>query len=343
MVKIYLNVKRVMILLSEASMRHFILTIIVFIFSTTVVTSYGAQRQQSWNSWVQDLRAEAIQDGIDPALFDRLFADIRPNKKTLHLDRTQPERRITFVKYRNTRGDAYRIKLGQKKYKKHRAKLEEIGNAYGVNPCMISALWGIESSYGHYMGNFPVIRSLATLAYDKRRGDFFRKELIYALHILNDNHVDIDKFKGEWAGASGHPQFLPSSWHKFAVDYDQDGYKDIWTNLDDVFASIANYLVKNGWESGEPWYIEVDVPYGFDQSLLGKETKMPISQWYQQGVYPASGFAFPEHDLQASIIKPYGGPYLMTFNNFNTIMRYNNSTFYAGTVGYVASEICKGI
>lgn len=298
---------------------------------------------QSWNSWVRDLRQEAIADGIDPSLFDRIFADIKPDKKTLHLDRTQPEKRITYNKYRKTRGDAYRIKLGQKKYKRYRGKIEEIGNAYGVDPCMITALWGIESSYGHYLGNFPVVKSLATLAYDPRRSQFFRKELIYALHILNGKHVDYSRFKGEWAGASGHPQFLPSSWYKFAVDYDQDGYKDIWNNLDDVFASVANYLVQNGWQKGQPWGLEVEVPPGFDPSLLGKETKKPISQWYKLGVQPSYSYNFPRYDYEASIIKPYGGPYLMTFNNFRVIMRYNNSIFYAGTVAHIADKICMGV
>ncbi len=327
-------------------MRLFIILFIYFVFFFTFLmpVSFAAQEpRQNWSSWVRELRQEAIADGIDPALFDKIFVDIRPDKKTLRLDRSQPETRITYNKYRKTRGDAYRIKLGEKKYKKYRGKIEEIGGAYGVDPCIITALWGIESSYGHYLGNFPVIKSLATLAYDPRRSDFFRKELIYALHILNGKHVDYAHFKGEWAGASGHPQFLPSSWYKFAVDYDQDGYKDIWNNLDDVFASIANYLVQNGWQNGQPWGIEVEVPSGFDSELLGKETKIPISQWYKKGVQPAYGFHYPRYDYEASIIKPYGGPYLMTFNNFRVIMRYNNSIFYAGTVAYIADEICRGV
>ena len=297
--------------------------------------------QPSWNAWVQQVRKEAIAEGIDPQLFDRVFADIKPDHKTLHLDRTQPERRITFDKYRQTRGDAYRINLGVKKYKRYQNLLDEIGDQYGVDPCMITALWGIESSYGHFKGNFPVIKSLATLAYDPRRGDFFRKELFDALHILNGHHVSEQDFKGEWAGASGHPQFLPSSWKRYAVDYDQDGYKDIWNNLGDVFASIANYLVQNGWQTNQPWGFEVRVPLSLDPELIGKETKLTVAQWQDHGVVRKDGQPMPDPRLEASIIQPYGGPHLMVFQNFATIKRYNNSNFYAGTVGYISDEICK--
>ena len=298
--------------------------------------------QTSWSQWVQELRQEAISKNISPDLFDQVFSTIpAPDKKTLHLDRTQPEHRITFIKYRTTRGDAYRIKLGQQKYQKYQQLLEEIGDKYQVDPCFITALWGIESSYGNYMGDFPVVKSLATLAYDSKRADFFRKELFYALQILNEGHIKLEDFKGEWAGASGQPQFLPSSWYRYAVDYSGDGKKDIWKNYPDAFASIANYLKQNGWQAGEPWAMEVRVPNGFDASLLGKEIKKTVYEWQQFGVRSGTQNLLPHSDLIASIIQPYGGPYLMIFNNFSVIKRYNNSDFYAGTVGYIADSICQ--
>ncbi|WP_042647900.1 lytic murein transglycosylase, partial [Legionella pneumophila] len=179
---------------------------------------------QSWNQWVAGVREEALQQGIPPSLFDEAFAGIHePSRKIKGFLRSQPEHRLTFMKYRNTRADNYRIVIGRKEYKKNKEILEEIAQQYGVNPCFIVSFWGMETSYGSYMGNFPVINALATLAYDSNRKDFFRKELFLALHILKGGHVSLADFKGEWAGASGQPQFLPSSWVKYAVDYDGDG------------------------------------------------------------------------------------------------------------------------
>ncbi len=302
-----------------------------------------AQPTMSWNSWVQQLRQEALAQGIRPALFDQIFTGMKPNTRVLHFDRTQPEKRITFDQYRKTRIDPYRIKLGVNAYKKYQQVLDKIGQQYGVNPCFILAFWGIESSYGHFKGDFPVIQSLATLAYNSPRSDFFRSQLFVALEILNEGHVSLADFKGEWAGASGNPQFLPTSWKKFAVDYDGDGHKDIWNSYPDTFASIANYMKSNGWKQGQPWAIQVDLPKNFPIDLNSLKIQKTVTEWLNMGVKPAYGFQLPNnHNLQASIVQPYGGPAFMAFNNYRMIMRYNNSIFYAGAVGYLADSICKG-
>lgn len=291
---------------------------------------------------MQEIRQEAIHQGIRPDTVDAAFQGMDvPNWKVLNYDRTQPEKRITFQQYRNTRADSYRISLGKKELRKHQGLLSKIAQRYGVNECFIVSLWGLETSYGHFMGNFPVIHSLATLAYDGRRSALFRKELFLALHILNDKHVKLKYFKGEWAGASGHPQFLPSSWHDYAVDYDGDGYKDIWKSLPDAFASIANYLDKNGWRRDEPWAIPVAIPENFDKDLMSLDVRKTIKQWERLGVSAQDGEQLPNNNYQASIIQPYGGPVLMVFNNFNVIMNWNHSTYYAGTVGYMAEKICQ--
>jgi len=262
----------------------------------------------------------------------------------LHFDKTQPETRITFDKYRKTRIDPYRITLGVREYKKNRELLEKVSQDFGVSPCFILSFWGIESSYGRFKGDFDVIKSLATLAYDSPRSQFFRKQLFLALHILNEGHVTKSDFKGEWAGASGHPQFLPSSWKKYAVDYSGDGKKDIWHNFPDIFASIANYLVQNGWQSGQPWAIEVQVPKSFPENLEGRKITKTVAEWVSMGIKPTYGFTLPEdRSMEASIIQPYGGPSFMAFKNFSVIMRYNNSTFYAGAVGFLADSICKKV
>jgi membrane-bound lytic murein transglycosylase B len=191
------------------------------------------------------------------------------------------------------------------------------------------------------MGNFPVIKSLATLAYDSKRQAFFRKELFLALHILNDGHVTLDRFKGEWAGASGQPQFLPSSWVKYAVDYDGDGRKDIWESKPDVFASIANYMKINGWKTGEQWAIYVKLPAGFDMKLEGKSTIKPVSEWNALGVRTTTGEPLPHQDWQASLVQPNGGPVFLAYPNYKMILRYNNSIYYAGAIGYLADKICQ--
>jgi lytic murein transglycosylase len=202
------------------------------------------------------------------------------------------------------------------------------------------SLWGLETSYGHYKGRFSVIQSLATLAYDSRRSTFFRRELILALHILNQGHIDLPNFKGEWAGGSGHPQFIPSSWHHYAVDYNGDGQKDIWNNMPDAFASIANYLKKNGWKRNGRWAIEVVLPRHFDSHLLSRKVVKPAWKWKALGVKGISR-QVPDTNINASVIYPDGGPALMVFNNFNVIMRWNRSIYYAGTVGYIAERICR--
>lgn len=314
---------------------------LIFLVLFALSTNMGIAAQLPWHLWVQELKQEALADGIGSSFFDRTFRNIRPNKRIIHFDNRQPIKRLTFMKYRTTRGSAYRIKLGKLKYKRHYRLLRNIGAQFGVDPCFITAIWGMESSYGHYMGNFPVIPSLATLAYDQRRSEFFRKELLLALHMLQGGHVPPGKFKGEWAGGSGHPQFLPSSWHKYAVDYNNDGRKDIWTNYGDVFASIANYLAQNGWQTKEPWAIPVKLPHHFNSHLIGYEHAKTVAEWRHLGVRILENHHFPSRHLTAWIIKPHGGPALMIFQNFKTIMTYNNSAFYAGTIGYMADKICS--
>nr|WP_133129879.1 lytic murein transglycosylase [Legionella yabuuchiae] len=297
---------------------------------------------QNWNRWVAEVREEALQQGISPVTFDKAFANIHePSRRVKSLSRSQPEHRLTYTKYRDSRVDNYRIIMGRKKYKQNKELADQIAARYGVDPCFIMSFWGMETSYGSYMGNFPVINSLATLAYDSNRQDFFRKQLFYALHILNDGHVTLDRFKGEWAGASGQPQFLPSSWMKFAQDYDGDGRKDIWDSKADVFASIANYMKQNGWQTGEPWAIRVKLPSNFDKSLEGKSTVKSVKEWNEMGVRTNDGKPLPYQNLQASIIQPYGGPVFLAFPNYKMILRYNNSIYYAGAIGYLADKICN--
>lgn len=308
------------------------------------VVPFAQANNTGWNQWVDGVRQEALHQGISADTFDRAFADIHePSKQVKSLAHSQPEHRLTFSKYLNTRADGYRIAMGRKNYTKNKALLDQIGQKFGVDPCFIVSFWGMETSYGTYMGNFPVIKSLATLAFDSNRQAFFRKELFIALHILNDGHVSLENFKGEWAGASGQPQFLPSSWVKYAVDYEGNGKKDIWESKPDVFASIANYMKKNGWQTGEPWAIHVRLPAKFDASLQGKSIVKPVSEWNAMGVRTENGEPLPNQDMQASIVQPNGGPVFLAYPNYKMILRYNNSIYYAGAIGYMADKICSRV
>lgn len=307
-----------------------------------LITYAQAEAQQNWSAWVADVRKEALAQGISPVTFDTAFANIHePSRKVKGLARSQPEHRLTYQKYLKSRVDGYRITIGRREYQRNRAVADEIGRQYGVDPCFIMAFWGMETSYGSYMGTFPVIQSLATLAYESNRREFFRKELFLALHILNEGHVSLADFKGEWAGASGQPQFLPSSWVKYAVDYDGDGHKDIWKSKPDVFASIANYMKINGWQTGEPWAVYVKLPAHFDPSLEGKSVVKPVTEWQALGVRTENGAVLPYPNLQASIVQPNGGPVFLAYPNYKMILRYNNSIYYAGAVGYLADKICQ--
>jgi membrane-bound lytic murein transglycosylase B len=298
--------------------------------------------KQSWKEWVGDVRKEALAQGISAHVFDAAFAGINePSRQIKGFMHSQPEQRLTFMKYRTTRADNYRIAIGRKQYKRNKEILEAVAKDYGVNPCFIVSFWGMETSYGSYMGNFPVVKALATLAYDSKRQEFFRKELFIALRILNEGHVSLEDFKGEWAGASGQPQFLPSSWMKYAVDYEGTGHRDIWKSKPDVFASIANYMKQNGWRTGEPWAIQVKLPKNFDMKLEGKKTIKSVSDWNALGVRTEQGVPLPYQELQGSIIQPYGGPTFLAFPNYRMILRYNNSIYYAGAIGYMADKICE--
>jgi membrane-bound lytic murein transglycosylase B len=303
--------------------------------------SFGYRNGNRWHTWVQNLKKEAVSQGIKPQLFDNLFYNLTPNRRILRFDRRQPEKRLTFLRYRNTRGSRNRIGVGKRELRKYKGLLSVVSNHYGVSYCYITAIWGLESSYGNFVGNFDTIRSLATLAFDGRRSAFFRKQLLLALKMLNQGVISRHQFKGEWAGASGQAQFLPSSWFKYAQDFDRDGQKDIWHTHADIFASIANYLRSNGWKTGEPTLVTVTLPRHLDRSLLSLKVTKPVSEWLKMGIKLKRGQPQVNKNMSASVIVPDGGPALMVFNNFKTLMTWNFSSYYAGTVTYVAQKICK--
>lgn len=297
----------------------------------------------SWPTFLQQIKQEALAKGISQNVIDAAFQNVHePNRTVKNLLKSQPEKRLSYSKYRSSRVDNYRIIIGRKKYEENKSWLQQLGTQYGVDPCFMVSFWGLETSYGSYMGNFPVIQALSTLAYDSNRKDFFRNELFLALKILNEGHVPLNKFKGEWAGASGQPQFLPSSWVRYAVDFDGDGHKDIWGSKKDALASIANYMKQNGWQQNQPWAVFVKLPKGFNEEALAKkEIIKTVKDWDDMGVRTSKGEHLPYQNMSASIVHPYGGPVFLAFPNYRMILKYNNSIYYAGAIGFLADKICK--
>ena len=305
----------------------------------------GAMAQEEgvegFAEWREGVRSEALSLGISATIFDAAFSGIEPIPRIIELDRSQPEVTITFEQYLERVVPDSRVAQGRELLAEHRELLEPIGRKFGVPPRFIVALWGIETSFGRFLGGFPVIGALATLAHDGRRSKYFRQELLHALRILEDGHITPDAMVGSWAGAMGQSQFMPSSFVRYAVDYDGDGKRDIWGTQADVFASAANYLAQAGWRTGETWGRRVQLPAGFDQALVGLEVKKTLAEWQELGLRRANGADLPQAAISGSVVLPggEGGPAYLVYDNYRTIMRWNRSFYFATSVGLLADRI----
>ena len=296
---------------------------------------------ESFTQWREGVRKEALSLGISAATFEAAFADVEPIPRIIELDRSQPEVTLTFAQYVERVVPESRVAKGRELLAEHRDLLEPIGREYGVPPRFIVALWGIETNFGQYLGGFPVIAALATLAHDGRRSAYFRQELLNALRILEDGHITTDAMMGSWAGAMGQSQFMPSSFVRYAVDHNGDGKRDIWGTQGDVFASAANYLAQTGWRAGETWGRHVALPAGFDHALTGLEVKKTLAKWQALGLRRADGGDLPQAAISGSVVLPggEGGPAYLVYDNYRTIMRWNRSFYFATSVGLLADGI----
>jgi len=291
--------------------------------------------------WLQELRAEARTAGISAGILDAALTGIKPIPRVIELDRRQPERTISFAQYVDRVIPQSRVDRGRRLLRDHKALLDRVAASYGVQPRFIVALWGIETDFGRNTGGYKVVDALATLAHDGRRSAYFRGELLAALRILEEGHIDPAEMKGSWAGAMGQSQFMPSSFLNYAQDYNGDGTKDIWRSLPDVFASAANYLSTVGWNDDQTWGREVRLPDGFDSGLAGLEIRKPLSAWQALGVRRMTGGDLPAVDMDASLVLPDGpgGRAFLVYDNYRTIMRWNRSTYFATAVGLLSDRI----
>ena len=304
-----------------------------------VNTAQAAQKE--FGLWLEELKAEAKSKGISQPIIDEAFKNVKFKEKIIKLDRKQPEVTQTFQQYMSKRLPKSLVDAGKKRLRENLAELEKVAAKYGVQPRFIVALWGVETRYGRYTGGFNVVEALTTLAYDNRRAAYFRKELFFALQILEEGHIKPSDMKGSWAGAMGQSQFMPSSFLNFAVDHNGDGKRDIWKTKPDVFASAANYLAQSGWRGDQTWGREIKLPAGFNPELISLKVQHPMQYWQDLGVRKADGTDLPARQLMGSLVQPRGGngQTFLVYNNYRTILKWNRSTYFAMSVGHLADKI----
>ena len=309
----------------------------------------------SFADYAATLKQEALNKGYTTELVDAVFASLTFHERIVSADKSQPEFVETLSTYLPKRVSETRIKMARERYQQYLPELKIIGEKYGVQPRFIVALWGLESSFGRIMGGYSVPSALATLAYEGRRETFFKAEFFHALDILAQGHIVLDDMKGSWAGAMGQSQFMPSSFMAYAQDGDGDGKKDIWTNQLDVFASVANYLKQQGWDSNKTWGREVLLPEAFDSShaiargslarseWLGRwaQSERSLADWQALGVKRLNNTALPKRDLTAALILPdgEGGRAFLAYDNYKALMHWNRSYYFVTSVGYLADLI----
>ena len=312
---------------------------LIFVALLLVGVAGGACAQdQGFAQWRAQFRDTALAAGISSATFDSAMAGVQPIPRIIELDHAQPETKLVFSEYVRRLDSAQRRAGVRQHMAEDRDLLVRVGRRFHVQPRFIVALWGIETDFGKFPGTYPVIAALATLAYDGRRSELFSRELIAALRIVQRDRIPPSQLRGSWAGAMGQCQFMPSSFLAYAVSFRGNGRPDIWSDRADVFASIANYLAKLGWSDRETWGRYVRAPANLPQDLVGFGTTKSLHDWERLGVRRADGGHLPAAALRASLLMPEGpgGPALLVYSNFRTLLRWNNSQAFATSVGLLA-------
>lgn len=301
------------------------------------------QADIGFDSWKYNFKKIALDHGITASVFDQSLGKIHYDPDIIKFDLDQPEFTRNIWDYLDNAVSAQRIKKGKGLLKKYQRLFDSIEMQYGVQREVIVAIWAMESDFGRNYGSRNVLRSLATLAYHGKRRDFAQKELLNALSIIQNKKIKPASLVGSWAGAMGQPQFMPSSFLRFAVDYNHDGISDLWGSVPDVLASIANFLNKSGWRKGEDWGTEVILPKPFDWKLNSSAYELRFIQWKKIGVNNVNGKPFKFPQRQTSLLIPAGrfGPAFLITHNFNIIKHYNKSTSYSVAVALL-SQLLTG-
>jgi membrane-bound lytic murein transglycosylase B len=302
--------------------------------------------------WIAQLKEDAVSRGISQRTVDAALTGIALLPVVTERDRTQPERTLTIDQYLKRRVDSKTVKTSREMAARNAALLARVSTDYGVPRGIIVSIWGLESNFGRFSGVRPTIQALVTLAYDNRRAAMFRQELFAALEILDKGDIDLAAMKGSWAGAMGQPQFMPSSYLKYAEDFDRDGARDIWGSTTDVFASIANYLKQNGWTTGARWGLLVSLPAGKADRIQDAAPRrgegceavrqmtgsLTLARWRELGVRAVGRQAWPAPATAASLVRA-GNRAFLVLDNYSVLLQYNCAHAYALAVGLLADQI----
>lgn len=314
------------------------------------LASAGASAQEAgapapdFATCLDGLQRQALAQGRDADLVNTVVPTLERQDRVLELDRRQPEFVQTFGRYLAVRVNETRIENGRTKYRQQAQLLQRLRDEYGVPGHYLVAFWGLETNYGSYLGTMPTLDSLATLACDPRRSEFFTSQFLTALELMERESLSASDMQGSWAGAVGHTQFMPSNYLRYAVDGDGDGRIDLWGSEADALASGAHFLQRLGWTPGLRWGREVQLPDGFDYALAGTGDRRTLRTWATEGVRRTDGSALPVADVEAALLVPAGadGPAFLVYENFNVIMGWNRSESYALSVGLLADRIAGG-
>lgn len=303
-----------------------------------------SEEAATFSACIANLQSVARRQAVPEPVVTDVLGALRHQPRVIELDRSQPEFRQSFAAYLRARVSDTRVGRGRELLAVHRQLLNRLTREYGIPGHYLISFWGMETNFGGYLGGMPTLDSLATLACDPRRSEFFTGELITALQLLSREGLDPAAMRGSWAGAMGHTQFMPSAYMAHAVDGDGDGSIDLWSSEVDALTSAANYLARLGWRRGERWGREVALPDGFPYAETGFSHSAPLAGWRALGVRQADGSELPSADMEASILVPMGhaGPAFVVYANFEVIMAWNRSQAYAIAVGHLADRIAGG-
>jgi lytic murein transglycosylase len=312
--------------------------------ATTAATAQTVpcQKDLSFNRWLEGVKKEALEDGVSPGVVSDLLDGVGFNKGIVARDRGQSVFSQTFLEFAARMVSSARLQIGAKLIKKNAELFQRLEQEFGVPAPVLVAFWGLETDFGKVTGDLPTIPSLAALAYDCRRPELFRPELIAALKVVDRGDLEPSQLRGAWAGEIGHFQFLPTYYIAHAVDYDGDGRRDLVRSTPDALASAANYLKALGWKAGQPWVEEVTVPENLAWEQADLAIAHPRTKWAKAGLVKATGEPLTADDLPAALVLPMGrnGPGFLVYDNFRTVyLKWNESLIYALTAAYNATRL----
>ncbi len=320
------------------------LLVLIALAAGAMVPAHSVSAGTSYQHFVKHFWASARKAGVSRKIYDAAFAGLTPDPEVVKKNARQPEFKLPAAHYLTLVVTDTRVRLGRERLAEYSEQLGAIEKRWGVDRHVLLAIWGMETSYGAFMGSMNVIRSLSTLAYKGRRARFGRTQLIAALRMMQRGVVPDGPMLGSWAGAMGHTQMIPVSYLKYSVDFDGDGKRDIWNNQPEALAATANYLARNKWRAGKTWGYEVKLPAKVGTGYSGRRRARALGKWAALGVKRAGGSEFPRAGDRATLYLPEGksGPAFLLLKNFRVIMSYNASHKYALSVGHLADRIRGG-